>query len=409
MLQKSDEVTQSIKDQSALKEQEILLEAYKEDYLWALGREGELTSQLVDKQLELAKTESKIDEGLKKANITWSEYREILDKINKGTQLSREEQEKYDAVIKTLSKENSRVLKENMRAWEDNKKAVDTATQNYMDNADIITRYDKYKTAVLTGDMDYLNEHRDDFTKTYIKDEKIMTQTSTEENTKRILDLQHELIEWKKTNKEKYNDYKQSLTDISNYTDGVTPEIADKWIALGQTSSKEFMAELNKLPEDMQKEVISKMYDEGVFFNEELQRGLDSIMLKKTVTVDANTSNAENQITSFAQNLGINLGNMFNSLGFKPKVYASGGLPEVGQLFVANERGPELVGQIGGQSFVANQNQVLDLVDKKIGNSQSNQPKVFNFYLDAEHKIGSYTLSQLEDMAKTNGQAITIG
>lgn len=89
--------------------------------------------------------------------------------------------------------------------------------------------------------------------------------------------------------------------------------------------------------------------------------------------------------------------------------YAQGGLPPVGQIFIANERGPELVGQIGGQSFVANQNQMMDLLDKKIGNAQNNQPKIFNIYLDADHKIGSYTLDQLQDMAKTNGQAITIG
>ena len=89
---------------------------------------------------------------------------------------------------------------------------------------------------------------------------------------------------------------------------------------------------------------------------------------------------------------------------------ASGGLPPVGQLFVANERGPELVGQIGGQSFVANQNQMMDLLDKKIasaGNNNSNQ--VFNIYLDENHKLGTYTLEQLQGMAKTNGKPISIG
>ena len=88
--------------------------------------------------------------------------------------------------------------------------------------------------------------------------------------------------------------------------------------------------------------------------------------------------------------------------------FASGGLPPVGQLFVANEKGPELVGQIGGQSFVANQNQMMDLLDKKISNVQTKTPQVFNIYLDENHKIGSYTLEQLQGMAKTNGKPITI-
>ncbi|MBO7526260.1 MAG: hypothetical protein J6T74_00005, partial [Clostridia bacterium] len=92
------------------------------------------------------------------------------------------------------------------------------------------------------------------------------------------------------------------------------------------------------------------------------------------------------------------------------KFYAKGGLPDVGQIFIANEKGPELVGQIGGQSFVANQNQMMNLLDKKIGNAQKNTtPQVINVYLDADHKIGSYTIEQLQNMAKTDGKPITIG
>lgn len=45
-------------------------------------------------------------------------------------------------------------------------------------------------------------------------------------------------------------------------------------------------------------------------------------------------------------------------LGF----FAKGGLPNKGQLFVANESGPELVGNLGGQSMVANQMQVMDMI-----------------------------------------------
>lgn len=41
-------------------------------------------------------------------------------------------------------------------------------------------------------------------------------------------------------------------------------------------------------------------------------------------------------------------------------VFASGGFPDVGQLFVAREQGPELVGRIGNQSAVANNNQIID-------------------------------------------------
>lgn len=42
----------------------------------------------------------------------------------------------------------------------------------------------------------------------------------------------------------------------------------------------------------------------------------------------------------------------------KAKGYASGGFPDKGQLFIANENGPEMVGTIGGKSAVANSTQI---------------------------------------------------
>lgn len=42
--------------------------------------------------------------------------------------------------------------------------------------------------------------------------------------------------------------------------------------------------------------------------------------------------------------------------------FAGGGFPETGQMFVANEAGPELVGQIGSRTAVANQDQIVDAV-----------------------------------------------
>lgn len=43
----------------------------------------------------------------------------------------------------------------------------------------------------------------------------------------------------------------------------------------------------------------------------------------------------------------------------KTRGYASGGFPEMGQLFLAREAGPELVGTIGGRSAVANNAQIV--------------------------------------------------
>ena len=83
-------------------------------------------------------------------------------------------------------------------------------------------------------------------------------------------------------------------------------------------------------------------------------------------------------------------------------------MPPTGQLFYANEAGPELIGQVGGRTFVANQNQMLGLIRDEIHSNKGNQRQL-NFYLDSQHKIGSYVLNDLDDMARQNGSPIVIG
>lgn len=97
--------------------------------------------------------------------------------------------------------------------------------------------------------------------------------------------------------------------------------------------------------------------------------------------------------------------------------YANGqlGVP-VGQMFVAREAGPELVGTIGSHTAVMNNDQIVSSVaygvEGAVTRAMRNvnrSPQVFNLYLDQDHKIGTYTLEQLQDMAKSNGKPLTIG
>lgn len=46
--------------------------------------------------------------------------------------------------------------------------------------------------------------------------------------------------------------------------------------------------------------------------------------------------------------------------------YANGGFPQTGQLFAARESGPELVGQIGNRTAVANNDQIVDAVSEGV-------------------------------------------
>lgn len=64
------------------------------------------------------------------------------------------------------------------------------------------------------------------------------------------------------------------------------------------------------------------------------------------------------------------VGNFFSGNGWKlnseisanvasPAAYASGGFPSMGEMFIARENGPELVGRIGNKNAVANNNQIV--------------------------------------------------
>lgn len=53
--------------------------------------------------------------------------------------------------------------------------------------------------------------------------------------------------------------------------------------------------------------------------------------------------------------------------------YASGGFPEVGELFVANESGPELVGTVNGRTAVANNDQIVEGIAQGVASAQEEQ------------------------------------
>lgn len=52
--------------------------------------------------------------------------------------------------------------------------------------------------------------------------------------------------------------------------------------------------------------------------------------------------------------------------GAKSKIqgFANGGYPETGQMFIANEKGPELVGNIGGRTAVANNDMIVKAIEQ---------------------------------------------
>lgn len=113
-------------------------------------------------------------------------------------------------------------------------------------------------------------------------------------------------------------------------------------------------------------------------------------------------------------------GGVFTPNGQKLDVrrFESGGLPPVGQMFVAREKGAELVGQIGNHTAVMNNDQIVasvasgvyDAVYKANQNSRASQSINPTIIIQVgSREVAKEVIADLQDMAKTNGKPIVIG
>lgn len=106
----------------------------------------------------------------------------------------------------------------------------------------------------------------------------------------------------------------------------------------------------------------------------------------KAVDVTAELAKEINAINSI-KNIGATIGTMGSYPG-----YASGGFPQHGEMFVAREAGPEMVGRIGSRTAVANNDQIVaavadgvyQAVSAAMGNSDKGGETVVKVYLDGK-------------------------
>jgi hypothetical protein len=88
----------------------------------------------------------------------------------------------------------------------------------------------------------------------------------------------------------------------------------------------------------------------------------------------------------------------------KVEWYANGGFPDVGQMFIAREAGPELVGSINGRTAVANNDQIVSAVSQGVysavmaamGNNNGSGEQHINVYLDGKQITASVEKRQAE-------------
>ena len=125
-------------------------------------------------------------------------------------------------------------------------------------------------------------------------------------------------------------------------------------------------------------------------------------MLQEVLRTAQNTSNQINGMSTtytvwykvytdyseadyYADRWGQDFANKVQGLGRTTKAYATGGFPDHGEMFIAREAGPELVGRIGSRTAVANNDQIVDGIT--YGVSTANQPVINAIYAMAQQVV----------------------
>lgn len=201
-------------------------------------------------------------------------------------------------------------------------------------------------------------------------------------------------------------------TKWTKYWERVGEDVYDIWNA---DTWDEKIEAANKLVEDMFGSKWTKFW-EGV--------GSRAYDIWNETTWEQKASAAESVVervfgskwTSFWEGVGAKMYDVFNRTSTVSYAgptrsgvagYASGGFPDVGEMFVARESGPEMVGRIGNKTAVANNEQITtaiyNAVKSALGNGGNRQGTTV-LYLDGK-VLGKSTVDYINNQTRSVGQS----
>lgn len=188
----------------------------------------------------------------------------------------------------------------------------------------------------------------------------------------------------------------EQFQEVADATNRKLPPYIQKWAETGDYLYYTFLPEL--------KEKLSKWWNEGFGWSSKLKDGLESVKnsilgnnsnkilasIEKNIIGKQNESiRAIKQINNRAVRIDVNMDIKPNvsgggSVKFSQIAHLStGGLINEG-LFVAGEKGPELVGTMGKQSVVANNMQIVEGIKQGVKEALAESSQAINISVDGE-------------------------
>ena len=130
-------------------------------------------------------------------------------------------------------------------------------------------------------------------------------------------------------------------------------------------------------------------------------------------------NNLTKAVNSLPKSKTLTINAIYKTSGTAPKTFATGGFPETGQMFVAREAGPELVGNIGRKTAVANNEQIVASVSRGVAeaNSEQNtllreQNNLLRAMLEKESGVyldGKKITASVEKHQRERGRTVLVG
>lgn len=372
-LKNYDKEIDKIREVIKKKEAEILLEANQEKYAIALKEE----------------------------NTLWYNKEKAISEANKAQINAKKAQEEYNEAYEnwafqtqngtTINLGASMALKKKRKALEEANKSLERAkadeedyTKKYIENQSTIIDWSNLNAAAQHENYQEIEKAIKQYTNTYQTESgnEQFTLAQRLEKSKQTLDLMLEVYKdsgedvlnsikssYKAVQQETYNE----LMELTKTTEELTPDIVEAWGTLARTSKDDFLKYFNKLPKDVQQNVVDKMQEKGYSISTELQKGINE--KKVSIKIKADTSSAEATIKKLIKsvdNISIETsfgwlkrenGGVFSNGSWKDiPQYANGGVPSHGSMFVAGEHGAEIVGHINGKTEVLNQSQLASAI-----------------------------------------------
>lgn len=161
------------------------------------------------------------------------------------------------------------------------------------------------------------------------------------------------------------------------------------------------VAEIINLAKGIKENFDKKSFDKFSDAITDLAKSIEKLPTTKTIKLDIKyTTRTSNDQKSVYQALGLP-----GWPELQWKAYARGGFPSIGELFIARESGPEMVGTIGNRAAVANNAQIVESISSGVYQAIMNAMRLANTVTDkysavtnfANHNLVSSTVMSTED------------